>query len=150
MMQTPLLDRISSGSTILLRTVWVGLAARIAVAAPFLVSGMLKLLDFDGAIGEVRGLTGVEPAAVLAVLVIFTQLAGSALLIMGGRWSWMGAGTLAGFTVTATLLAHAFWMKSGADRMRDLNTFFEHVSIVGGLVLVAALTSGARSEKRRR
>ncbi|MGK9171085.1 DoxX family protein [Inquilinus limosus] len=149
MMQNSLLDRVSSQAAILLRTAWVGLAARIAVATPFLVSGVLKLLDFGGAVGEVRSLTGLEPAVLPAVLVIFTQLAGSVALIAGGRWSWIGAGALGGFTVAATLLAHAFWMKSGADRMRDLNTFFEHVSIVGGLVLVAVLTSGARAEKRR-
>jgi uncharacterized membrane protein YphA (DoxX/SURF4 family) len=119
----------------------IALAARIAVAAPFLVSGFMKAFDFPGTIGEVRGLTGLEPAALFAVLVILTQLGGSALLIAGGRWTWIGAIALAGFTVLATLYAHAFWLKPAAERMPNLNIFFEHVAIVGGLILVAVLSA---------
>lgn len=118
---------------------WLALLARIAVAAPFLISGIAKLADFGGAIGEVRGLTGLEPAALFAALVIATQLGGSALLIAGGRYAWIGAAALAGFTAVATLFAHAFWLKPQAERFLHQNIFFEHVSIVGGLVLLAVL-----------
>lgn len=117
------------------------LIAKIAIAAPFLVSGLLKLMNFSGTIAEVRGLSGLEPAAVFAVLVILVQLGGSILVIAGGRWAWIGAITLAGFTVVATLLAHAFWLKPQAERMLHMNIFFEHVSICGGLLLVAVLAA---------
>lgn len=132
----------------LLAQPWLALLARIAVALPFLLSGLAKLGDFDGAIAEVRGLTGLEPAALLAVLVIVTQLAGSALLIAGGRFAWIGAAALAGFTIIATLYAHAFWLKPEAERFLHRNIFFEHVSIVGGLVLLAVLA--ARSDRGAR
>ncbi|WP_186417300.1 DoxX family protein [Bosea sp. CS1GBMeth4] len=125
----------------LLAQPWLALLARIAVALPFLLSGLAKLGDFNGAIAELRGLTGLEPAALLAVLVIVTQLAGSALLIAGGRFAWIGAAALAGFTIVATLYAHAFWLKPEAERFLHRNIFFEHVSIVGGLALLAILTA---------
>jgi uncharacterized membrane protein YphA (DoxX/SURF4 family) len=119
---------------------WVEAVARFAVAVPFLISGAAKILDFQGSIAEARGLTGLEPAAFFAVLVILTQLGGSVLLIAGGRFTWIGALALAGFTTVATLSAHAFWLKPEAEQFLHRNIFFEHVSIVGGLVLLAILT----------
>jgi uncharacterized membrane protein YphA (DoxX/SURF4 family) len=117
----------------------VAVLARLALASPFLVSGILKASDFAGAVAEVRWLVGLEPAGLLAALVIATQLGGSVLLIAGGRLAWMGAVLLAGFTALATLLAHAFWTKSGIEAAHDLTTFFEHVGLIGGFLLVAIL-----------
>jgi transmembrane protein len=127
---------------------WLALLARTAVALPFLLSGIAKLADFGGATAEVRGLTGFEPAALFAVLVVVTQLGGSALLIAGGRFAWIGAAALAGFTAIATLFAHAFWLKPATERFLHQNIFFEHVSIIGGLALLAILA--ARSSRGAR
>ena len=115
----------------------VAFLARLALVSPFLVSGVLKALDFSGAVAEVRSLVGLEPAPVLAALVIATQLGGSALIIVGGRLVWVGAVLLAGFTALATLLAHSFWTKTGIEAVHDLTTFFEHVGLIGGFLLVA-------------
>ena len=123
--------------------------ARIAIAVPFLLSGAVKLLDFGGAVAEVRALAGVEPASVMAVLVIGVQLAGSCLVIAGGRYAWIGAGLLAGFTAVATLIAHAFWLKPATERALHQNIFFEHVSIIGGLLLVAAVSADLAARDRR-
>ena len=125
----------------LLTAQWIAAAGRIAVAAPFLVSGIAKVADFQGAIAEVRALTGLEPAGLLAALVVLTQLAGSALVVAGGRLTWIGAAGLAGFTTVATLCAHAFWLKPESERFLHQNIFVEHISIVGGLVLVAVLAA---------
>lgn len=128
---------------------WVALLARIAVAVPFLLSGIAKTFDFGGAVAEVRGLTGFEPAALFAVLVIITQLGGSALLIAGGRLTWIGSAALAGFTVLATLYAHAFWRMPPAEQFIHRNIFFAHVAVVGALVLVAVLAARpAKTESR--
>jgi transmembrane protein len=117
----------------------VAFLARLALASPFLVSGVLKATDFAGAVAEVRGLVGLEPAGLLAALVIATQLGGSVLLIAGGWLAWIGAVLLGGFTALATLLAHAFWTKTGIEAARDLTTFFEHVGLIGGFLRVAIL-----------
>lgn len=129
---------------------WLALLARFAVALPFLLSGIAKLVDFGGATAEVRGLTGLEPAALFAALVIATQLGGSALLIAGGRHAWIGAAALAGFTAIATLFAHAFWLKPAAERFLHQNIFFEHVSIIGGLALLAILAARSARDARPR
>ena len=118
-------------------------AAHLALASPFLVSGLMKLLDFQGAVGEVAGL-GLHPAAPIAAAVVATQLGGS-VLFLTRRFRWLGAGVLAGFTVVATLLAHPFWAFDGPDRARQAATFFEQVAIVGGLALAARFAEGRSS-----
>lgn len=120
--------------------------ARFALVLPFALSGLGKLFDFAGATAEVRGLVGLEPAALYAALVIATQLGGSALMLGTRRFVWLGAGLLGGFTVVATLAAHAYWLHEGLDRARDRNAFYEHVAIVGGLLAAAILA--ARTPQR--
>jgi transmembrane protein len=114
--------------------------AHLALAAPVLISGVVKLLDFSGAMNEVAGL-GLgpggagrgggdrHPARRLA------PVPDAALLLAG-------AGLLAGFTVLATLLAHPFWAFEGSDRGCQTATFFEHVAIVSGLAMAALFVNG--------
>ena len=109
------------------------------MASPFLLSAVLKTANFSAATVEVRGLTELEPAWLFAAAVIATQLGGSLLLLVG-RYAWIGAGLLAGFTVVATLLAHAWWTKPPAEVARDFAIFWEHVAICGGLLLAAWLS----------
>jgi uncharacterized membrane protein YphA (DoxX/SURF4 family) len=117
--------------------------ARLALASPFLISGLVKLFDFPGALAEVTGL-GLRPAGPFAVAVIITQLGGS-LLFLTRRYCWLGAGLLAGFTVVATLLAHPFWAFAGPERGHQTATFFEHVAIVGGFAIAALFVNGRRA-----
>ncbi|KLK89502.1 membrane protein [Microvirga vignae] len=114
--------------------------ARLALASPFLISGVVKLFDFGGAVNEVAGL-GLQPAAPIAAAIVCTQLGGS-VLFLTRRYCWLGAGILAVFTALATLLAHPFWAFEGPDRGRQTATFFEHVAIVGGFAMAALFVNG--------
>ena len=115
------------------------LPVRALLCSPFIASGISKAFDFPGTVAEVRGLAGIEPASLFAVLVILVQLGGSLLLVLGRQGARLGAILLIGFTVVATLLAHPFWLRDGADRVRDFNVVWEHVGLAAGLLL-AALT----------
>lgn len=123
----------------LLRAPGIALIARVLLTAAFWTSGFAKLADFPGATAEMAGLGLPAPAAV-AALVIFVQLVGSALVILD-RWTWLGAGALAVFTLLATLLAHAFWNAAPADWGRQFATFMEHIGLIGGFLLAAILAS---------
>ena len=138
------MGRLEAGIADLLAQPWLGLLARVALTSAFWLSGIFKLVDFSGAVAEVRGLSGLEPAAMFAALVIVVQIGGSLLVILGGRFAWLGAGALGIFTLLATLLAHAWWTKSGLERVRDFNTFWEHIGLVGGFMLAAILAAGNR------
>src|SRR2546427_846875 len=79
-------------------------AARLALASPFFISGIVKLLDFAGASAEVHGLC-FQPAATVAAAVILRQFAGSPLFIPL-RFCWLGPAMLGACTGFVTLLAH--------------------------------------------
>jgi uncharacterized membrane protein YphA (DoxX/SURF4 family) len=112
-------------------------ATRVALASPFIISGIIKLFDFQGAIAEVEGLK-LQPGAFFAAAVILTQLGGSALFLTR-RFCWLGAGILSVFTLIATLLAHPFWTFPETERGHQTATFFEHVAIIGGFAAAAIL-----------
>ncbi|MDX2211325.1 MAG: DoxX family protein [Sphingopyxis sp.] len=118
---------------------WLSVAARAALASAFLLSAVLKVADFPAAVAEVRALTGIEPAALVAGLVIAVQLGGSALLLLGGHATRLGAMLLGGFTLAATLVAHDFWNEQGDAQIRDMTVFFEHMGLIGGFILAASL-----------
>lgn len=124
-----------------MRRGWLSGLRRLALLAlllPYLISGVLKLLDFAGAQAEVAGLLGPIAVAPLTVAVIALQLGGSALLLSGGRLAWLGGIALAVFTLIATGLAHTWWqLPPGPDRAHAFNGFWEHIALVGALLFVA-------------
>jgi len=124
---------------------WFSLLARIALTSAFWLSAVGKALHFPGAVEEVRHLVGVEPAWLLALLVILVQFGGSVLVICGGRWAWLGAGALGVFTALATLLAHSWWTKTGIERSHTFNSFWEHVGLIGSWVI--ATVSATRDRR---
>ncbi|MEN3746207.1 DoxX family protein [Sphingomonas sp. HF-S3] len=114
------------------------LASAILLTLPYWSSGLLKLADWHGAVGEAAHF-GLEPAVAVAALTILVQIGGS-LLVIHGRHAWLGAGALGVFTALATLIAHPFWQVADPMlRFHERNTFLEHVGLIGGLMLAAAI-----------
>lgn len=112
--------------------------AATLLTLPYWTSGIAKLFDLGGALGEARHF-GLEPAALVVALTIMVQIGGSLLIILG-RQAWLGAGALGVFTAAATLIAHPFWQVADPmARFHERNTFLEHVGLIGGLMLAATL-----------
>lgn len=112
---------------------WLGL---LALCAAYVQGGLTKLLDFHGALAEMRHF-GLLPAMPFAIAVIVTELLAS-VLILSGRGRWFGAIWLAGFTLVSTFVANRFWEISvQPDRFMMTNAFFEHLGLCGAFVLVA-------------
>ncbi|MFC5606266.1 DoxX family protein [Variovorax soli] len=112
---------------------WIAL---LLLCAAYLQGGLQKAFDFPGAMAEMNHF-GLSPAAPLAVAVIVLEL-GAAALILTGRLRWLGALALGGFTLMATFVALRFWeMPAGHERFMAANSFFEHLGLVGGFLLVA-------------
>ena len=112
--------------------------AYLGLCAAYLQGGFNKLTDFNGAIGEMTHF-GLQPASVFAVLVIALELGASAM-ILTGKLRWLGALLLAGFTLMATFLALRYWeLPVGSERFGAANSFYEHLGLVGGFLLVAWL-----------
>lgn len=106
-----------------------------AICAAYIQGGLVKALDFNGAMAEMTHF-GLQPAALFAGLVVVLELGASAL-ILTGFYRWLGALALAGFTLAATLMANRFWEMSPPERFIGMNGFFEHIGLAGALLLVA-------------
>ena len=125
---------------------WTWLLARSAVVLIFLISAIYKTLNFSAAIAEQEGF-GLRPGALWAIVTIAIQFA-SSLLIISGRFVWLGAGALGVFTGSAAILAHGFWTMHGQERFENMNAFLEHIGLIGGLVMTALVAEHAKREGR--
>jgi uncharacterized membrane protein YphA (DoxX/SURF4 family) len=120
----------------------LGPISRAALVSAFLIGGVQKLVDFPGAVAE-QAHFGLEPARLWAAAAVIVELGGS-LLVIAGRWVWMGAGGLGVLTGVAMLAANRFWGLTGHERFIALNTFFEHLGLIAGMILACILTTRAR------
>jgi transmembrane protein len=110
---------------------------RILITFMYWYAGFGFLLNFPGAVDQMSGL-GLEPAVVIAALTIAVELAGSALII-DGRLAWLGAGMLGVFTLATIPLIHDFWNMTGLAATQAMLESEEHLTVVGGLMIVAIL-----------
>ena len=101
-------------------------------------SGITKLLDFPSAVGEMQHF-GLQPAAFFAALTIAVQLVASAVIIWGGRWVYLAAAALAGFTLSTIPVAHRFWEMQGMEAMLEKALVQDHIGVIGGLAVAAML-----------
>lgn len=127
----------------ILRMSWVGYVARVLLTFMFWSSGVAKLLDMDAGVAEMRHF-GLEPAILFYWATVVVVLGGSLLVILD-RWTWLGAGALAVFTLLTIPIAHGFWSMEEPFRTIEFHVAMEHVTVVGGL-LVAIYASAIRKK----
>jgi uncharacterized membrane protein YphA (DoxX/SURF4 family) len=112
--------------------------ARLLLVGAYLLGGVVKASNWPAAVAE-QAHFGMNPPALWAALTVAVEIAGP-LLILSGRLVWLGAGMLGVFTVLAAITANGFWaMPPGPERFMATNAFFEHLGLVGGLILAAML-----------
>lgn len=128
----------------LLRAPAFGLVARAVLTAPYWLAGLYKLTHLPDALGEAAHF-GLKPAGLVVAATIAVQLGGSLLLILG-RLGWVAAGALGVFTALATLIAHPYWtVADPIERFHAMNTFLEHIGLIGGFMLAAILVEKERA-----
>lgn len=116
----------------------VAAAARVLLAALFLISGVQKLFVPTMIQGYIASVGLPFPPLVYAITVAI-EIGAGALLLVGFQTRLM-AGILAAFTVAAALLFH--------HALGDPNQFvhfMKNLAIAGGLLHVAAFGAGALS-----
>ena len=128
----------------LLKVPALSILARVLLTLPYWWSGLSKIANLSDALGEAEHF-GLKPAWLVVIVTVLVQLGGSILLIVG-RAGWLAAGALGVFTALATLVAHPFWTAADPmERFHALNTFLEHVGLIGGFMLAAILVERDRS-----
>ena len=121
----------------------VALVGRILLAQLFILAGLGKIAQFAGTVAYMQS-GGLPAAAPLAVLVIALELGGG-LALLSGFMTRQVAVALALFTLAASLLFHAFWSAPAAQAMTQQLMFMKNISVIGGLLMVAAFGPGAWS-----
>lgn len=116
------------------------LAARILLAAQFLISGLRKIGEYSATAGYMDS-AGV-PGELLPI-VIALEIVGALALIVGWK-TRLASFLLAGFT----LLAGAIFHGNLADQQNFVH-FFKNVSIAGGFLLLIVYGAGPLSVDRR-
>lgn len=114
----------------------ITLAARVLLAALFVLSGFTKITAYAGAAAYMRS-AGVPD--ILLPLAILTELGGG-LLILVGFQTRIVAFLLAGFTLVAGLLFHLH----PADQDQMVH-FMKNLSIAGGFLALMSNGAGAYS-----
>ena len=107
-------------------------AARIMLAAIFLLTGYDKLVDVDSAAGDIAEI-GLPFPTLLALAAGLVELVCGALLALGRRTAWAAAGLLL-FLVPVTVLMENP-LRAGADFGAVID-FLKNLAILGGLLMV--------------
>jgi transmembrane protein len=116
------------------------LIARVVLTSFFLIAGIFGLLKFDVMVATIRHHGFSSPKTVVAAMIV-TELAGSVLLITDVfRLGWLGAGWLGVFTLLSIPLGHPFWKFQPPKKMEEMQIALEHIALIGGLMVAAALT----------
>jgi uncharacterized membrane protein YphA (DoxX/SURF4 family) len=123
-------DQLSRLATPAVR--WLAL---LGLCAAYLQGGIVKLTNISGAVAEMSHF-GISPAMPFAIAVIAYELIAS-VAILTGYWRWLGALALGAFTVAATFMANRYWELGPAERFGVENSFYEHLGLAGGFLLIA-------------
>lgn len=126
----------------------LALIGRILLALMFVLAGISKIGGFNGTVGYIAS-GGLPAPTVLAVLTIILEVGGGLAIVFGlyARWAALA---LAGFTLLAALIFHAFWSAPAAQQMVQQLLFMKNISVAGGLLVLAAFGAGALSLDAKR
>jgi uncharacterized membrane protein YphA (DoxX/SURF4 family) len=123
---------------------WTWFLARLGLTGAYILGGVVKAFDFPAAVAEQEHF-GLHPGWLWASIAIAIELIGP-ILVIPGRYAWLGAGALGALTAIATYVANDFWNMEGAARFTAVNAFFEHIGLIAGFVLAALI---AEHDNRR-
>jgi putative oxidoreductase len=119
------------------------LAARLVLAALFLIFGWRKLMDYPGTVSRMvqDGARFPVPATFVA---IFIELP-VAFAVAVGAFTRASAVLLALYTLGTALIAHHYWTMTGANKIDSMESFYKNLSIMGGFLLLYMTGAGKYS-----
>jgi putative oxidoreductase len=119
------------------------LAARLLLAALYLIFGWRKLMDYSGTVSRMMqdGARLPVPATFVA---IFMELP-VAFAVAIGAFTRPSAVLMALYTMGTALIAHHYWTMTGAKKIDSLESFYKNLSIMGGFLLLCITGPGKYS-----
>ncbi len=122
------------------------MAGRVLLSLIFILSGVSKIMDWSGT-AQLLAAQGLPLVPLLLGAATVIEIAGGLALLLGWNARW-GAWLLFLYLIPTTLIFHNFWALTGADQQTQLVNFLKNLSIMGGLLLVAAYDRAALAAAR--
>jgi putative oxidoreductase len=116
-------------------------AGRVFIALVYVLSGINKLVFFGHGLDEVKAKNLPFPRLALTCTIVVQLVCGMA--IMAGYQTSIASLLLAIFTLATALVFYDFWNQKDAQRTLFLTGFLEHISIIGGFVVLIASGPGS-------
>src|SRR5271170_4529225 len=119
------------------------LAARLLLAALFLIFGYRKLRDYSGTVSQMVQL-GVSTPVLAAAVATFMELP-VAFAVAVGAFARPAALLLVLYTLGTAFIGHRYWTMTGADQVDSMDGFYKNLSIIGGFLLLYITGAGKYS-----
>lgn len=119
------------------------LAARLLLAALFVIFGWRKLRDRAGTVSQMVQL-GIPVPPLAAAVSTFMELP-VAVAVAVGAFERPAALAMALYTVGTAFFGHRYWMVAASERVDSMDGFYKDLSIVGGFLLLYVAGAGKYS-----
>ncbi len=116
------------------------LLGRVLLSGIFLMSGVMKIMKWS-ATADRMSAEGMPAAPFFLAAAIALEIGGGLAVLLGYQ-ARLGALALVLFLVPATLIFHDFWTYEGEARQNQMQHFTKNVTIIGGLLTLAAAGAG--------
>lgn len=126
----------------------VVVTARVLLGLMFLLAGLSKFSNLEGAAGYITS-GGLPMGYALAVLTAAFEVLASLALIIGFQARY-AALLLALFTLAASVLFHNFWAVAADKAYVQQLMFMKNLAVTGGLLFVFSFGAGPASVDARR
>jgi putative oxidoreductase len=119
------------------------LAARLFLAALFLIFGWRKLRDFSGTVSQMAQ-DGLPAPVLAAALATFMELP-VAFAVAIGAFARPAAALMAIYTLATSFVEHRYWSVTGATQVDLMEAFYKNLAIIGGFLLLFVTGAGKYS-----
>ena len=116
------------------------LVGRILMSVIFLLSGVMKLMNFSGSVAFLAS-KGMPMANIMLIGAIAVEILGALCLIFGFQ-TRIAALIMFLYLIPTTLIFQNFWALQGAMRADMQIHFLKNLAIMGGLLMVASFGPG--------
>lgn len=116
---------------------------RILIALIFILGGIGKLGGPGRTVAEMAS-HGIPLPNILVWGVVAVELGGGLLLVAGLFTRWIAL-ALFFYTLVLAVVFHAYWTLPAAEMRTQHAAFYEHLSMMGGMLFVVAFGAGGWS-----
>lgn len=124
-------------------TNFIALVARILLAYLFVQAGIGKIGGIDHTAANIAS-HGLPLPNILAWCAVVLEIGGGLALAAGllARWAALALGA---YTLALALIFHPYWLAPAAEAGMQRAIFYNHLSIIGGMLAIVAFGAGCLS-----